>query len=316
LIRILSSILTILFLITGAGLSCIYYLYYIHESTKGEVILIIPKQSSSTEVGELLENAEVVDSSIIFQGFAYLHLKQKRYIQPGEYKFEDGLNLSQIFTKILTGDRYMRHITFPEGYTNFQVVNSLRNAYGLEGDVVLPIKEGSLMPDTYYYYYGEARVYIISAMSKTMERFINEAWEKRSADTAVKNKEEAIILASIIEKETGLSEERGKVSSVFNNRLKIGMPLQADPTVIYALKNGDTDYEYKLTKEDMHFNSPYNTYVYKGLPPTAICNPSRASISAALHPEQTNYLYFVADGKGGHIFSSNYQDHINNIKKN
>ncbi len=286
------------------------------QELKSEIILVIPKNTSTPEIADILENAEVVNSSTVFNVFAYLHLQRKKYIQPGEYKFERKATLSRVFQKILSGDRHVRHITFPEGYTNFQIVNTLREAYGLEGDVVLPLPEGSLMPDTYYYYYGEARVYIISAMTRTMSKFLSEEWEKRADNISVANKGDALILASIIEKETRIPAERKIVSSVFHNRLRIGMPLQADPTVIYGLKNGETDYDYKLTKEDMKHNSNYNTYVNRGLPPTPICNPSRESIIAALHPDNTNYLYFVANGDGGHNFSTNYDEHRRNIKRN
>ena len=279
-----------------------------------EVILIVPKNTSTNEIADLFSDAEIVSDPLIFKIFSYLHLKRGKYIQPGEYLFEKDTNLARIFNQILRGERYVRHVTFPEGFTNFQMVNLLRQSYGLEGDVVLPLPEGSLMPDTYNYYYGEARVYIISAMTKGMADFLNEQWDKRSADLTVKDKNEAVILASIIEKETGISAERTVVSSVFHNRLKIGMPLQADPTVIYALKDGQTDYEYKLTHEDMKFNSPFNTYVTKGLPPTPICNPSRESIIAALNPAKTDYLYFVADGTGGHAFSKTYGEHKKKIK--
>ncbi len=285
------------------------------QELKSEIVLIIPKNTSTPEIANILEAAEVVDSSAVFNAFAYLHLQRKKYIQPGEYKFERNDTLSKIFGKILYGERYVRHITFPEGYTNFQIVNSLREAYGLEGDVVLPLPEGSLMPDTYNYYYGEARVFIISAMTKEMQEFLESAWQNRAENLSVTNKQDALILASIIEKETRISEERKIVSSVFHNRLRIGMPLQADPTVIYGLKNGDTDYDYKLTKDDMKHNSNYNTYVNRGLPPSPICNPSRESIIAALHPDNTNYLYFVANGDGGHSFSTNYDAHRRNIRR-
>ncbi len=313
LVRVFSIIFTILFLLSGGVLTVAYKFYY-GDKLETEIIIIIPKNISTSDVADLFSAAEIVNNSIVFKAFAYLHLKRSKYIQPGEYLFEEGLNLSGVFRKILKGERYVRKLTFPEGFTNYQIFKVIRDGYGLEGDIVLPIPEGSLMPDTYNYYYGETRVYIISAMTKAMNEFLNAAWERRSSDTVVKNKQEALVLASIIEKETRLSAERSIVSSVFNNRLRIGMPLQADPTVIYALKNGETDYEYKLTSEDMKFASPYNTYVTQGLPPSPICNPSRESITAALNPEKTDYLYFVADGSGGHAFSKTYDEHKRKIR--
>jgi UPF0755 protein len=282
--------------------------------TDTDVTIYIEERSKTSEVADIFAKLRLVKDPFIFKAFAYLHQKLGSFIQPGEYSFPAGSNLYSMFHKILRGDRIVRQVTFPEGVTNYQVLEILKMANGVVGELIFPIKEGYLMPDTYYFHYGETRISIVRRMEDQMDTFLKAQWDKRGENLAINNIEEAVILASIIEKETGIPSERTKVSSVFHNRIKLGMPLQADPTVIYAVTGGNTDYTYTLFSKDLKFNSPYNTYINKGLPPTPICNPSRESVKAALHPEDTDYVYFVADGNGGHTFATGYKEHRKNVE--
>ena len=184
----------------------------------------------------------------------------------------------------------------------------------MEGDFDA-LKEGEFLPETYTFSRGEERQKIAAQGKLAMQKVLQQAWDGRDADLPLKNKEELLILASIVEKETGVPEERPQVASVFVNRLKKGMLLQTDPTVIYAVTKGEYDLGRPLLRRDLEVDSPYNTYKYAGLPPTPICSPGAASIMAAAHPDKTPYLYFVASGTGGHNFARTLNEHNANVKK-
>jgi UPF0755 protein len=183
----------------------------------------------------------------------------------------------------------------------------------MAGDIVTLPTEGSLLPETYNYSYGDSRAGIIFRMQKAMQETLNTLWEKRDPALTLKSPQEAVIMASIIEKETGKSDERARVAGVFINRLRQNMRLQSDPTVIYAIIRANGMLDHDLNHNDLAFPSPYNTYMSDGLPPGPICNPGRAALEAALHPEVNDYLYFVADGSGGHVFAHNLVTHNQNV---
>jgi len=310
--RIISIIFLIKFIILGSVLALAVNQYYFVKTTK-EQLLEIPKNAKISEIAQMLEDKNVVNNKLVFKIFAYLHHKNKSYIQNGEYLFESGMTLSEVFSKILSGDRYKRYITIPEGYTNFQIINFLNETKELNGEIILPFTEGSLLPETYLFYKGETRLSIMNRMANKMKTFLTEAWQNKADNLEVKTVDEALVLASIIEKETSINNEREIVSSVYQNRLRKGMPLQADPTVIYGIKEGKTDFSHVLSRTDLKHDTPYNTYIFSGLPPTPICNPGRKSITAALHPARTELFFFVADGKGGHNFANDYKNHLNNV---
>jgi len=217
---------------------------------------------------------------------------------------------------MINGDVHYRKVTFSEGLSNHSILRIIDLAEGLIGDISeIKIKEGTLLTDTYKYQRGDTKESVVKRMQDSMMQFLDEAWGKRQANLPVKTKEEALILASIIEKETGLPEERRKVASVFVNRLKIGMKLQSDPTVVYAFTKGNVDLERDIRRSDLARKSSYNTYYVYGLPPTPIANSGREAILATLNPDQTKYLYFVATGNGGHNFSTNLREHINFVNR-
>jgi UPF0755 protein len=214
----------------------------------------------------------------------------------------------------LRAGRVVAHrLTVPEGFTNRQIAILLDEEPALTGDVGPLPPEGHLLPETYSFTRGDSRAGLVQRMRAASARAIDEAWSRRDIATPVRSREEALIVASLIEKETGVPEERAKVAAVFYNRLKSGMKLQSDPTVIYAMSEGLGQIDRPLKHDDLGLPSPYNTYLNAGLPPSPICNPGRAVLDAALHPANAPYLYFVATGHGGHTFASTIADHNRNV---
>ena len=235
-------------------------------------------------------------------------------LKAGEYLFEPKMSLKDILEKLTSGKVIMHKLTLPEGLTSAQMLALIDKNELLSGKITQSVSEGELFPETYAFAKGESKNEIIKKAKKQMQKNLNKVWQQRNPDIIIRNKEELLIMASLIEKETGVNAERTKVASVFYNRLNINMPLQTDPTVIYALTYGQTDLGRSLTRKDLNFDSPYNTYLYKGLPPTPICNPGLKALQAAANPEQTPYFYFVADGNGGHRFATTLNEHNQNIR--
>ncbi len=203
-------------------------------------------------------------------------------------------------------------VALAEGATSWQVVESLKSATFLSGDADVPA-EGSLAPDSYEVRKGDTVQSVLDRMAERQVAILDEAWENRAADLPLASKEEALILASIVEKETGVAEERRQVASVFTNRLNLGMKLQTDPTVIYGVTRGQGALGRGLRQSELRGETPWNTYVIPGLPPTPIANPGKAAIEAALDPDSTPYIFFVADGTGGHAFAETLQEHNANV---
>lgn len=230
----------------------------------------------------------------------------------GEYLFAPNLTPKQIIEKIKRGDVVVRKVTIPEGKSSFEIMEILGELEGLSGEIPANIPEGSILPQTYFYQYGDSYEKLIAKMQADMQTALQRMWEFRQLNIPIRTPEEAVILASIVEKETGVDGERGLVASVFTNRLRIGMPLQSDPTAIYGITGGTPLGRMPLSA-DMKYNSEYNTYINKGLPPTPICHPGVDAIEAVLNPPDTSYLYFVANGSGGHNFSGNLSGHNKNV---
>jgi UPF0755 protein len=233
----------------------------------------------------------------------------------GEYEFPAGASMEAILRQLNEGGNVLRRIVVPEGWTSWQVVEALNAREDLSGEVAEAPSEGSLAPAGYDYQRGEDRGAILERMRAEQERILAEAWAGRNPDLPVSSPEELLILASIVEKETGLPEERGLVAGVFVNRLRRGMRLQTDPTVIYGITKGRESLGRGLRASELVQATPFNTYVIGGLPPTPIANPGRAAMMAAANPEPTDYLYFVADGTGGHAFARTLEEHNANVIK-
>src|SRR5690606_12136402 len=207
------------------------------------------------------------------------------------------------------GKAVLYRLSIPEGLTSQQIVARLKAEENLAGDITEVPPEGSLLPDTYRYSRGTARADIIERMRADQRRFIAAIWDKRQKDLPFQTIEQALVLASIVEKETGRADERERIAGVFVNRLRRGMRLQSDPTIIYGIAGGQGTLGRPITRSDIDTPTAHNTYAITGLPPTPICNPGRAAIEATLNPAKTKDVYFVADGTGGHSFSETLKEH-------
>ena len=275
--------------------------------------VVVPKGASLKTVAEELSRAGVIDKPWLFRIMARINGLAK-HLKAGEYQFMPGISLQAAMDKIARGEVFFRRITIPEGLTSGQIMYLNANYPDLEGEIDLDVKEGELLPETYSFELGASRNSIILQARAAMQKALEEVWASRDSSLPLKDVNELLTLASIIEKETGVPEERPLVASVFLNRLKKGMRLQTDPTVIYAITEGETSFGRSLKRADLKIDSPYNTYLNYGLPPGPICNPGREALMAAARPQQSDYLYFVADGKGGHRFARSLNEHNRNVK--
>ena len=275
--------------------------------------VVVPKGASLKTVAEELSRAGVIDKPWLFRIMARINGLAK-HLKAGEYQFMPGISLQAAMDQIARGEVFFRRITIPEGLTSGQIMYLIANYPDLEGEIDLDVKEGELLPETYSFELGASRNSIILQARAAMQKALEEVWASRDSSLPLKDVNELLTLASIIEKETGVPEERPLVASVFLNRLKKGMRLQTDPTVIYAITEGETSFGRSLKRADLKIDSPYNTYLNYGLPPGPICNPGREALMAAARPQQSDYLYFVADGKGGHRFARSLNEHNRNVK--
>jgi UPF0755 protein len=242
-----------------------------------------------------------------------LMLAQYPSLKAGEYVFEGEVTPAKVLSDIAKGRVIIHKFTLPEGHNIRQLRAALMAENRLTGEVPM-LAEGIYLPETYHFTRGETRAAVIKRMQNAMDLQLRALWQNRADDLPLQTPAEALILASIIERETGLAHERGKVASVFINRLKSNIPLQADPTVAYGVQQRlGRALGRALRTKDLKTDSPWNTYTRRGLPQTAIANPGLAAIKAALHPDHTPYLYFVATGTGGHIFATSLKQHVKNV---
>ncbi len=278
------------------------------------VMVLVPKGAGSAGVAVRLQQGGVINHPFLFRIAARLSGKDK-LLKAGEYRFKPQISMAQVIDKLAAGDIVYHQLTVPEGLMSIQVAEIINKAPNLGGEALPKFEEGGFLPETYTYKYGDTKQDVWNEGKVAAQKVLMQAWENRDDDLPVKNPEELLVLASIIEKETAIDEERAVVASVFVNRLRKGMKLQTDPTVIYALTEGNAELKRSLKRKDLQVDSPYNTYKYYGLPPKPICNPGAASIWAAAHPADTDYLYFVADGKGGHNFSRSLAEHNKSVRE-
>lgn len=246
-------------------------------------------------------------------------LGNPRALRAGEYRFPAHVSPRGAMNILMFAKPVLRRLLVPEGLTTHQILDEIAHTDGLEGSPSEATQhwlvEGSLLPDTYDFSYGESREDVLMRMHNAMAETLDRQWKNRAPGLPLRTPEEALILASIIEKETAKPEERPHIAAVFLNRLRRHMRLQSDPTVIYALTKGEYPLGRPLSHADLAMPSRYNTYMNDGLPPGPIDNPGKASIIAALHPALSNDLYFVADGTGGHVFTHTLVDHNRNAAK-
>lgn len=275
-------------------------------------VVTVPEGASLRSTASRLKQAGAIRSEDIFLLGARLFGK-KGVIKAGEYRLPAHASNSQILAVLQGGKTIPLLVTIPEGMPSILVYERLKANKDLTGDIAVP-EEGSVLPDSYGYERGETRAAVLARMQAAMTKFLDEKWQARDPAAPVKTKTEALALASIVEKETALASERATVAGVYANRLRTGMPLAADPTIIYPITKGKP-LGRRILLSEKNARNDYNTYTMTGLPKGPIANPGRASIEAALHPAQTKALYFVADGKGGHLFAETYAEQQANVAK-
>lgn len=276
--------------------------------------VVVPKGASLKTVAEELSRAGVIDKPWLFRIMARINGLAK-HLKAGEYQFMPGISLQAAMDKIARGEVFFRRITIPEGLTSGQIMYMVANYPGLSGEITVDVKEGELLPETYSFELDAPRDNILLQAKSAMAKIKQVIWDNRAPGLPYKDINEMMTMASIIEKETSVPEERALVASVFINRLNRRMRLQTDPTVIYALTEGEFELKRPLRKSDLNTDSAFNTYRNYGLPPAPICNPGVAAMEAAAHPAQTDYLYFVASGNGGHNFARSLSEHNRNVRK-
>lgn len=304
----------------GAGLWAMK-VYRAPGPLKTEKTVLVQKGSGLSRIAETLAQNGVVAQKTVFQMAAVLSGRQTA-LRAGEYRFPPGQSMETVLDRLARGDVLVRRITIPEGLTSHQIVELLRAAPGLEGSLPNPPPpEGSLLPETYQYTYGDTPQDILDRMRLGMDRARVSLWAARAPGLPFATVDQAVTLASIVEKETGVASERKRIAGVFVNRLRAGMKLQSDPTALYAMtmgrpqEDGTGPIGRRLLRADLEADSPYNTYRYAGLPPGPIANPGLDAIAAAVDPEPHDFLYFVADGTGGHVFSRTLAEHNANAAR-
>jgi len=276
-----------------------------------DTVVVIPPGASIAKAGEILEQAGATSAAAFVNHARFFGGDAP--IKPGEYQVKKGMDAGDILDLMQAGKTIQRFVTIPEGMPSIMVWERLMAEERLKGAVAVPA-EGSVLPDTYAYTTGETRAAVLKRMQAAMDKAFAELWAKRSPRTAAKNRNQALTLASIVEKETGVPAERRTVAGVYTNRLAVGMKLQADPTIIYPITRGKP-LGRRIKRSEIQAVNDYNTYAMTGLPKGPIANPGKASIAAVLDPEPNDYLYFVAKGDGGHIFARTLAEHSANVRK-
>ncbi|MDX2289601.1 MAG: endolytic transglycosylase MltG [Hyphomicrobiaceae bacterium] len=315
LVRLLSGLLTtglvVLGLVGGLGFLA-HYQFEAPGPLDVSRTVVVSRGDGRIEIATMLEREGIIANRWTF---IVNHLFRTRVgserldLKAGEYEIAKGASMREVMRTLTEGRAVLYKLTLPEGLTSQQIVERMQAEESLSGDIAAIPPEGSLLPDTYSFSKGMARGDLIERMQLEQRRLIEAAWPKRQEGLPFTTPEEAIILASIVEKETGVPEERSRVAAVFVNRLRKGMRLQSDPTIIYGIVGGQGSLGRSITRSDIDQKTAYNTYTINGLPPTPICNPGREAILAVLDPASTKDLFFVADGSGGHAFSETLAAH-------
>ena len=273
---------------------------------------VVPRDATDV-VGQALQQAQIIDDVLPFR-VAVLLTGSEGPLHAGEFAFPANASLHQVIDVLRYGRQVEHHLTIPEGLTAAQIAALINAAPALTGSVTPPA-EGAVLPNTYDYLFGASRKVLLGRAERALSGTIATLWPGREPGLPLSSPGEAITLASIVERETAKPAERAMVAAVYVNRLRAGMKLQADPTVIYGVTDGRGVMDRPLDRADLRVPEAYNTYLNAGLPPGPIAAPGVASIEAVLHPADTDALYFVADGSGGHVFSHNYADQIRNVAK-
>ena len=302
------------------GVAAFYYMLSTFQAPgplEANTHFMVKAGNGLAEIANDLERNGIISDARVFRYVSATYLRDGGTLKAGEYDIKANASMKEIMELLESGKSILYSIVLPEGLTVRQMMLRLAENAVLEGELPSEIPpEGSLRPDTYKFSRGTERAEIIQQMRVAQQKLIDQIWEKRDPDLPLKTKEEFVTLASIVERETGKDDERAHVASVFLNRLQKGMRLQSDPTIIYGLFGGDgKPADRPIYRSDLQKETPYNTYVIKGLPPGPIANPGRAALEAVANPWRTKDLYFVADGSGGHAFAETLEEHNANVRR-
>jgi UPF0755 protein len=285
-------------------------------------VVVIPKGEGAHEIAARLEREGVVgDRRLFIAGYmwtkfaAWMEGGKPVQLKAGEFEVKQNTSIRQLVDLLSEGKTVSYRITVPEGLTSHQIAERLKADQALSGEITDAPAEGTLLPETFIVPRGASRQAVVDTMAAEQRKLLERVWDLRRKDVPLKSPQDAVILASIVEKEVGRNDERSRVAAVFVNRLRQNMRLQSDPTIVYGLLGGQSVWSRAIMKTEIAQKTTHNTYQIDGLPPTPICNPGRAAIEAVLNPADTKELYFVADGAGGHIFAETLKDHNANVQK-
>ncbi len=296
-------------LVASSFLYILDYQYTKNGPLKASKIINIGQGDSLVEISDNLAQNGIIENKLLFLSLVKIKGLSNN-IKYGEYLVEESVSISSLLESFSKGVPFQRQVTIPEGLTSNEISQILNSDTRIKGEYINIVSEGVLAPNTYSFDMKISKKKLLDIMKKQQEKIVQVAWDNRERDLPLKTSFELVILASIVEREALKNSEKPIIASVFINRLNRNMRLQSDPTVIYAITQGKTNFKRELSRKDLKKISEFNTYKVYGLPPAPICNPGMEAITAVSQPAKTDYLYFVADGKGGHKFSKNLEQHI------
>jgi len=314
LIEAVGLILVVFVFLVGGIAAWFWHAFNAAGPLRDEKIVVIPKGAGTSGIAQVLADAGIIEYPLVFKLGARL-TAQGLPLHAGEFKFPSHASPRGAMRVLIEGRTVLHRVTIAEGLTVSEIYDVLTGTPDLEGPVPPKPSEGTLLPETYFFVLGDTRAQIVDRMRSEMQAKLTALWEARDQALPLATPRDALTLASLVEKETSKDEERPRVAAVFYNRMKKGMALQSDPTVIFALTDGKGKLDRALSTADLRLDSPYNTYLIPGLPQGPIANPGLAALKAVLHPAKTKELYFVADGSGGHAFAETLEQHNQNVAK-
>jgi len=316
--HVLTSVFIIITLAIVIAGGLVFYAQ-VQMHTRGPLVeakvITIKRGMGSGAIAHMLADEGVISNAGIFIAASYALRSSRGSLKAGEYEFPATSSMSEVLSLLQAGKSLAYKVTIPEGWTTQKALERIAANKVLQGDISTRPGEGTLLPDTYVFQRGTTRDALINRMLKAQTKLLENLWNKRQKKLPVKTRNEALILASIVERETGIDRERARVAAVFINRLNKKIRLQSDPTIIYGIVGGKGKMDRPLSKKDIATKTPYNTYQINGLPPGPIANPGRAAIAAVLNPDKSDELFFVADGSGGHAFAKTLKGHERNVAK-
>ncbi|MEC7628454.1 MAG: endolytic transglycosylase MltG [Pseudomonadota bacterium] len=295
--------------ILGVAIGALFFLPFRNDK---DTVFTIETGSPLPLIAKRLKNEGLISNQYVFR-LGVILFGNAAQLKAGEFSLSSRSSMYRVMHVLTEGKAVLHSVTIPEGLSNVQIHNLLAKTPLLIGDITSMPPEGSLLPETYHFPRGGSRDALILQMENAMRQTLDQLWDNRAPNLPLQNQDEALVLASIVEKETGVAAERALVASVFINRLNKNMRLQSDPTIIYGLKKGQV-LGRPIRKSELKKPTAYNTYIIRGLPPTPIANPGRHALAATLNPAKTDYLYFVADGTGGHVFAKTLSAHNKNVE--